>query len=94
MTVRIADVRRANGMWFSSKNQRLFNDVEYRVLHTKDGNPYVVRLTGMFSDMFDGHLKYVYKINPILEPSLTVGIMVDRDFNTLDEVKEWLKNTP
>jgi len=93
MTVTIADVRQANGMWFSSKNQSLFNDLEYRVLHTKNGNPYLVRLTGMFSDMFDGQLKHVYKINH-LEHDLHVGLLVDRDFNTLDEVKEWLKNTP
>ena len=91
MTVRISDVRQANQHWFSLGNQRFFGDMEYRVLHSRQGNPYLVRRTKMWSDMFGQKPTQVFRVN-CLNPDLSIGELEDPIFSSLSDVKVWLKN--
>lgn len=87
----LAEVRLANPGWFSRKNKRLFGDVSYRVLKGKEsGKPYLVRSTCAWTDMFGLPKRLHWRIN-ILNNDLSIGNLVDKVFNNLDHVKEWLK---
>jgi len=90
MTVRLSDVRAANGRWFSPMNKRLFGDVSYRLLHGKRTHkPYLVRSTYQWSDMFGRTRTLSYRVNEI-NPDLTIGKLLDDTFDNLDEVKDWM----
>jgi len=86
----LSDVKQANDGWFSLKNKRFFNDIDYRVLHGKDGEPYLVRSTYQWSDMFGGAKTVYWRINP-LSSELKIMPLVNTQFNSLDSVKDWLK---
>lgn len=93
MTVTLSDVKEANPIWFGTGNKSFFGDVNYQVLHGKvSKEPYLVRYTVAWTDMFDQKKKYHYRINPINPDTLKIGSLVDGMFDTLDDVKEWLKN--
>ena len=89
MTLRISEVRQANPTWFSLKNKRFFGDIEYRILHSRDGEPYLTRKSYMFSDMFGGQRKAVWILNQI-NTDLTIGNRYGDVFLTLDDAKHWL----
>jgi hypothetical protein len=88
----IADVRRAHPQWFFPGNKRFFGNISYAILHGKvTKNPYMVRKTNIWSDMFGGEKTYVYRINPIDKNTLEIGWLIDDVFKTIDDVKKYLK---
>ena len=87
----MSDVRAANPNWFSRDNKRFFNDVSYKVLHGKRSRkPYLVRATYQWSDMFGGQKTLRYRLNPIKD-DLSIGMLLDKQFRDLDDVKDWLQ---
>ena len=90
MTVKIAEVRKANRIWFTRANQIFFDEYDYRVLHSAQRQPYLIRQTSMWSDMLGEKRKYYYKLN-FIEPDLSIGKLIQKDFHSLNEVKAWLK---
>jgi hypothetical protein len=71
----------------------MFGDLNYRILTDSQGTKYLVRYTStMWSDMFGGPKKYVYRINPIGPgPEYHILPLVDTIFSDLDAVKEYLR---
>ena len=90
MTTTIAQVKNANRVWFNGENRRFHSDISYRVLHDRNKNPYLVRYTYGFSDMFTGIKVAHWKINPLSE-HLEIKPMLDGFYDTLAEVKQVLK---
>ena len=90
--ITLTDVRNANGNWFSSSNKRLFGDINYRLLTgKKTGDKYLVRLTNGWSDMFGQPKRQFYKINAIDQDTLKIKNMLDPEFESMDEVRDFLK---
>ena len=89
MTLRISTLKNAHKQWFSEDNMRLSGDIEYRILHNKQHQPYLVRLTEAFTDMFGGARTAHYRINPIGD-NLEILSLDDRIFTCLREVKQAL----
>ena len=89
MTVSIADVRQANPMWFDKRTVRFMGDINHRILHDKQRQPYLVRLTYAWTDMFGGERIAHWKINPIGQ-NLELLPLDDRIFRTLADVKKAL----
>lgn len=90
--ITLSDVREANDQWFSRSNKRLFGDLEYRLLTggiSKD--KFLVRSTTGWTDMFGKPKRVFYKINPVNMETLKIEPMLDPEFDSLDEVKEFLK---
>ena len=87
----LSEVQQANDKWFSRGNKRLFGDINYRILHGKDGEPYLVRSTNyQWSDMF-GRVKTIcWRIN-LLSDELKILPLVSTQFKSLDDVKDWLR---
>lgn len=90
-TTTMQAVREANEMWFSPKNKKFFQDVSYRVLHSSSGQPYLVRSTYAWSDMFGGQKRLHWRINAI-DRDLKIGTLLKKEFATLEDVKEWLQS--
>tara|TARA_R110002050_G_scaffold72912_1_gene157048 strand:- start:59 stop:373 length:315 start_codon:yes stop_codon:yes gene_type:complete len=93
----IQDLKRINNgslnaisSYFSKENKKFFNDISYSLLtHKITKVKYLITHTYKFSDMFDNIKKDSYVIKPILENG---KISIDSlDFNTLEEVKNYLK---
>ena len=82
----------ANPGWFSKSNKRMFGDIHYHTYHAQSGKAYLVRLTNAWSDMFDQPLHRHYRINPINPQTFDIEPLVDDVFETLGEVKTWLKH--
>ncbi len=88
---RLSDVKAANPTWFTRSNKRFFNDVSYKVLHGKRSRkPFLVRSTYAWTDMFGETPRLHYRINP-LDDKLDIRPLIDTQFQTLDDVKEWLQ---
>lgn len=90
MTIALHDVRQANPMYFARGNARFFGDINYRILHDKQGTPYLVTNTYAWSDMLDGDRLAHYRIHPI-GANLAILPLDDRTFATLADVKMALK---
>ncbi len=91
MSTTLTDVRNAQPGWFSRGNKRLFGDVSYKLLHGKTSKqPFLVRSTFMWSDMFGQPKTLCYRVNTI-KADLSIGPLIDKVFHSLDDVKEWLK---
>ena len=91
MTLTISELRQAHKLWFSRESIRFFGDLEYRILHSKAGTPYLVRRTYGFSDMFTGVRTAHYRLNRI-DPDLRFAPLEEEVFPTLQTVKAWLKS--
>jgi hypothetical protein len=90
MSTTLSDVRAAQPEWFSRKNKRFFNDVSYKVLYGKVSHrPFLVRSTYQWSDMFGQTPRLRYRVNEI-ESNLEIGNLLDQEFVSLDEVKDFL----
>jgi len=87
----IEEVRQNNKKWFGDGNPQFFGDLNYSVFNDKEGEVYLIRLTTMWSDMFDGVKKKFYRINKIDKKTLIIGDLYDEIFNTLEEAKNFLK---
>lgn len=87
----LSNVKNANPQWFTRENKRFFNDVSYRLLYGKiTGKRYLIRSTYAWSDMFDGVKKLHWRINHIND-DLTIGNLTDDIFQSIYDVKAWLK---
>ena len=79
--------------WFSRKNKRFFGDISYRVLHGKvSGEPFLVRSTYAWSDMFGQPKTVSWRINHITGEAIAdrkIGDLVDEIFKTLSHAKQW-----
>ena len=84
--ITIADLRASNLRYFSKDNKRVFGDVDYRILHDKQRQPYLVRSSYAFSDMFGNERTLGWYVNPI-SPTLEIMPGLDQVFATLDQVK-------
>ncbi len=89
MTLRITDIRQAHPRFFERSTVRAFGDISYRVLHDKQRQPYLVRYTCAWTDMFGGERVPHWRINPI-GPNLEILPLDDRIFTTLTAVKNTL----
>ena len=89
MTLTISELRQAHPKYFSKANIRAFGDMEYRILHSRQGYPYMVRRTYAWSDMFGNERTAHYRINPIGH-GLEILPLVEVIFDNLEEVKIWL----
>lgn len=90
-SVTLTVLRQAHPAWFDRKTCRLFGDVNYRVLVGKvTKTPYLVRLTAQWSDMFGGSKRYRYRLNPIRREDLKILPLVEKEFDELEDVREWL----
>ena len=78
-----------NKEYFSKANKIYFNDIDYRLLQSKTKEKYLVTQTFKFSDMFDRVKKASFVIKPISESGEISTKSID--FQTLKEVKEYLK---
>lgn len=86
----IQKVIEAQRGWFAWVNQKFFNDVSYDVRHSVvTGKPYLVRSTYAWTDMFGKARRLHWRINP-LSDELLIQPLIDTEFKTLDEVKQWL----
>jgi len=93
----IQDLKRVNdgslnaiSSYFSKENKKFFNDISYKLLtHKITKVKYLITHTFKFSDMFDGIKKDSYVIKPISENGKISNESLD--FNTLEEVKNYLK---
>jgi hypothetical protein len=88
-----------NPKWFSGENKRFFGDKGYTAVTAGDsGNPFLVRSTTQFSDMFGReNTKTVYRVNAIetgADGKLKVGDLLDNEFGTLAEAKAFLAKDP
>jgi hypothetical protein len=90
MTLTISELRQAHTLWFSRENIRFSGDLQYRILHSKAGTPYLVRHTYGFSDMFTGVRTAHYRLNRI-DSDLRFAAVEEEVFPTLQAVKAWLK---
>ena len=92
MTLSIADVRQANPMYFSKENTKFSGDISCRVLHDKQRQPYLVRLTYAWTDMFGGERIAHWVINPIGANLEILPHLLAR-FATLADVKKILSKS-
>ena len=93
MAITLTDVKEAYPKWFTPENKRFFNDVEYKLLHGKTShNPFLVRSTYAFTDMFGETPKLHWRINPIDPDTVKIKPLIDEQFKTLEDVKDWLED--
>jgi hypothetical protein len=87
----LRELKEHNKTWFNPQNKRLFGDKSYKVLHgQRTGNPYLIRSTTAWTDMFDGVKKLHYRINPIRN-DFQILLLIDSIFYSLDEIQAWVK---
>lgn len=87
----LRELKENNSQWFARGNKKFFQDVSYRLLHSKKtGEPYLVRSTYAWTDMFDQPKRLHYRINPIGE-DFKIMPLVEQVFSNIYEVKAWLK---
>ena len=85
-------IREANEGWFSPSNKRFFNDRSYYGYYGgTTGKSYLVRSTYAWTDMFGQKPRLHYRINELNQETEKIGNLIDTEFETLEDVKEWLK---
>lgn len=88
----LAQVEKAQPKWFSAENKAFFHDVDYCILHGKEtSNPFLVRSTYAWTDMFGCKPRLHYRVNP-LNDMLQIQPLIDDEFADIDEVEEWLED--
>lgn len=89
--VTMQEVRQANQTWFGGGNQEFFGDIDYRILHSASGKPYLVRSTYAWMNMFGDEKKLHWRLNS-LNDVLKISPLIDDVFPDLDAVERWLEN--
>lgn len=85
-------IRQANKHWFSPSNKRLFGDISYMAFYGgKTGASYLVQKTNAWTDMFGGIPRLHYRIHTLNQETEEIGNLIDTEFKTLADVKNWLK---
>ena len=88
----IQQIKEHNPHWFTPENKRFFNDVEYRGLYGKKTHkPYLVRSTTAWTDMFGNPPRLHWKINIVNPETLDIENLLDQEFATYEDVKEWME---
>ena len=89
----LEQIKDANEQWFAPGNKRFFNDVSYQAYYgKKTRNPYLVRSTYAWTDMFGKPPRLHWRINNINADTLHIENLVDREFKDMEEVKDWLED--
>ncbi len=89
----LRQIKEANGQWFSRGNKRFFGDVSYKAYYgKKSGNPYLVRATYAWSDMFGRPKILHYRVNKVNSDTKEIESLTDDTFNDIFAVKAWLRN--
>jgi hypothetical protein len=79
--------------WFSPENRRFFNDKSYSAYYGKTThNPYLVRATEAWTDMFGNKPRLHYRINNVNPETYKILSLIDTEFKDIDEVNEWLED--
>lgn len=87
----MSKLKEANPQWFARGNKKRFGDVSYKAVFGKDtGDRYLLRSTYMYSGMFGGKKKLVYRIN-LVKDNYKIGSLIDIIFPSLSSANEWLK---
>ena len=89
--VTMREVRQANRTWFGDGNEKFFNDINYQIVHSVSGKPYLARSTYAWTDMFGGKRKFHWRLNPI-DDVLKIRPLIDDVFSDLDAVERWLED--
>jgi hypothetical protein len=85
-------IRQANEHWFSPSNKRFFGDVNYMAFYGgKTGASYLVQKTNAWTDMLGRPKKLHYRIHELNQLSEEIGHLLDEEFETLADVKAWLR---
>ena len=88
----IQQIKSAQPHWFSPENKRFFGDVSYFGLYGKKTHkPYLVRATEAWTDMFGNAPRLHYRINPVNPETLDIENLIDNEFKSMNEVKEWME---
>ncbi len=88
----LRNIKTANPNWFSRGNKRFFGDVSYKGYYgKKTGNPYLIRATYAWSDMFDRPKVLHYRINPVHPDTKKIQPLIDDTFPNIFAVKAWLR---
>jgi hypothetical protein len=86
-------IRQANVEWFSPSNKRFFKDRSYYGYYGgKTGKSYLVRSTYAWTDMFGEKPRLHYRIDTLNQETEEIGELIDIEFKTLDDAREWLKD--
>ena len=86
-------IKEAQPDWFSRENKRFFNDVSYRGYYgKKTGNPYLVRSTYAWTDMFDHPRRLHFRINQLNPDTKKILDLLNQEFANIFEVKAWLRD--
>ena len=84
-------IKEAQPEWFSRSNKRFFNDKDYKGYYGKvSGNPFLVRSTYAWTDMFGQKPRLHYKINRVNPESYKIESLIDTQFTDIYAVKTWL----
>ena len=91
MVVTLQAMKSVQPTWFHPKTKRFFGDIRYLLLRGKKSNAYyLVRATYAWTDMFGKPRRLHWRVN-FLDRELRIKELVESSFNTLNDVKEWLK---
>ena len=84
-------LREKHKSYFSPKNKKFFNDINYRVLQSKKSKTnYLIQHTYQWSDMFGNEKKAIYVVKPVTNKGDILESVAE--FKELSEVKNFLKN--
>jgi hypothetical protein len=91
MVTLLSKIKAEQPNWFSAKNKRFFGDARYYAYRSKLTNkPYLVRATYAWSDMFGTPKTLSYRINEVNPDDFEILPLIDKEFETLKDAKEWV----
>ena len=89
----LREIKMQNIAWFHPSNKRFFGDVYYRAYYgKKSGNPYLIRATYAWTDMFGQPRKLHYRINRVNPNTKEIEPLIEDTFKDIYEVKTWLRD--
>ncbi len=89
--VSLADVKRANSVYFAKGQKEFFGDISYRILTSSDGLKWLITETFGFSDMFGAENKRAFWTAKAVNMETLKIASGHKEFKTLDDVCAWLK---
>jgi hypothetical protein len=88
------DLKADNPNWFTSENKKFFNDKSYTAMYGGEtGQPYLVRSTEAWTDMFGEKPRLHYRINKVTttpDGKTEIGELLDQEFPDMQAVKQFL----
>jgi hypothetical protein len=90
----LTEIRSAQPSWFSAENKRFFGDVRYHAYRSKSTHePYLVRETYGWSDMFGQTPRLTFRINAVDPETFQIRSMLDDVFSSLTQAREFVYAT-